>query len=186
MTPGPPTGPYAPRRAQGPGGWRALLAVAVAVMVVVADQLTKTWALHHLADGRVIHVLGPTNLVLTFNRGAAFSLGSGLGPLIEVVAIAVLVGVLYGSRRLARGRIGPALAVGLGLVSGGAVSNLVDRAVRHHHGGVVDFVQLVGWWPVFNVADASITVGALIVAARLALSSPPKSPGAGAPEGQEG
>lgn len=148
-----------------------LLVLAVAIAVVILDQLAKTWALGHLTDGPH-HVLGPVNLVLTFNRGAAFSLGAGVGPEIEAVAVAMVAGVLLASRRLARrGASGP-LVVGLGLLIGGAVSNLADRFVRHHHGAVVDFVQLVSWWPVFNVADAAITVGAVTLALSMAFPSP--------------
>jgi signal peptidase II len=50
----------------------------------------------------------------------------------------------------------------MGLLLGGAVGNLVDRLIRHHHGAVIDFVDL-RWWPVFNVADASITIGAILL-----------------------
>jgi signal peptidase II len=50
----------------------------------------------------------------------------------------------------------------MGLLLGGACGNLVDRLVRHHHGAVIDFIDL-RWWPVFNVADACITVGALML-----------------------
>jgi len=143
----------------------------VAIAVLIVDQLTKTWALGHLTDGPH-HVVGPVNLVLTFNRGAAFSLGAGVGPEIEAVAVAVVAGVLLASRRLARrGASGP-LTVGLGLLIGGALSNLADRFARHHHGAVVDFVQLVSWWPVFNVADAAITVGAVTLALSMAFPSP--------------
>ncbi len=56
----------------------------------------------------------------------------------------------------------PAVIVGLALLAGGALSNLADRVFRHHNGAVVDFVQAVNWWPTFNVADAAITVGAVI------------------------
>ena len=57
--------------------------------------------------------------------------------------------------------------VALGLLAGGAVSNLADRFFRHHHGAVVDFISLVSWWATFNVADAAITVGALTLAVSL-------------------
>jgi signal peptidase II len=59
--------------------------------------------------------------------------------------------------------------VALGLLAGGAVSNLADRFFRHHHGGVVDFIQLVSWWATFNVADAAITVGALTLVVTMVL-----------------
>ena len=140
-----------------------MVLIAVAVAVVASDQVTKSWAERALARGPR-HVVGPVNLVLTFNRGAAFSLGSGATPLIEVVAVVLVALVLWQSGRLARGGAGWAYVTGFGLLSGGALSNLGDRFLRHHHGAVVDFIQLVSWWPVFNVADAALTIGAVVVA----------------------
>ena len=70
--------------------------------------------------------------------------------------------------------------VALGLLAGGAVSNLADRFFRHHHGAVVDFIQLVSWWATFNVADAAITIGALTLAVSLVLfPGRQRLPGAG-------
>lgn len=142
---------------------RWLVLGAVAVFVIAADQWTKSWAQRALAGGPH-HVLGPVNLVLTFNTGAAFSLGSGVTPLVEAVAVVLVALVLWQSGRLAKGGAGWASVIGFGLLSGGALSNLADRVFRHHHGAVVDFIQLVSWWPVFNVADAALTVGAATVA----------------------
>jgi signal peptidase II len=144
----------------------------VAVVVIVLDQLTKSWALDNLSSGAPRHVIGPVYLALTFNRGAAFSLGAGASPVIEAVAIAMVVGVVAFSRRAARGGAGVAVIVGLGLILGGALSNLGDRLFRHHHGAVVDFIQLVSWWPTFNVADASITVGAVTIVVAMVFFPP--------------
>ena len=75
--------------------------------------------------------------------------------------------------------------VGLGLLAGGALSNLADRFFRHHHGAVVDFIQLVSWWATFNVADAAITVGALTLAVSLVLFPGTASPSSrGRPPGR--
>lgn len=125
--------------------------------VVVADQATKSWALEALADGPV-HLVWTLRLRLVFNSGAAFSFGQGSTPWLTAAAAAVLVVLLGLARSVATTRA----AVGLGLVAGGAVGNLVDRLVRGHGGAVVDFVDLQ-WWPVFNVADAAITVGAVVL-----------------------
>jgi signal peptidase II len=130
----------------------------VAVAVVVADQVTKTLALRHLADGPV-HLFWTLWLNLSFNAGAAFGLGRGLGPVLVAVAIAVLV-VLLGLGRAATAR--PLAAVALGLLLGGAVGNLIDRLVREHGGAVIDFIDL-RWWPIFNVADMGITIGAVLL-----------------------
>ena len=145
---------------------RLRLVGTVALLVVVADQLSKHWALNALQDGRVVEVVGSLQFNLFFNRGVAFSLGSerGLGPWISVLAVLVVVGISFG----ATSRF-PLGAVASGLISGGAAGNLIDRAFRGDegflHGAVVDFIDLQ-WWPVFNIADAAIVVGAglLVVA----------------------
>ncbi len=150
-----PTEPLPPRRLR--------LIATIAVITVVIDQLTKHWALNALADGNVIDVIGSLRFSLHFNTGVAFSLGSdsGLGPWISVLAIGVVVAISLG----ATSRV-PLGAVASGLIAGGAVGNLIDRAFRGDdgflHGAVVDFVDLQ-WWPVFNVADAAIVVGAVIL-----------------------
>jgi signal peptidase II len=157
-------------RAHGAAARGGLL-VGVAAAVTVLDQSTKSWAQTALASGDRHHVIATLYLVLTYNRGAAFSLGSGAGPLIEALAVVLATAVLWLSGRLAQGRAGTVTLVAFGLVLGGALSNLADRFLRTNHGSVIDFVQLVSWWPVFNLADAAITAGALTVAVQLALSA---------------
>jgi signal peptidase II len=72
----------------------------------------------------------------------------------------------------------------MGALLGGALGNLADRLIRHHHGAVIDFIDL-RWWPVFNVADAAITVGAALLALVLfrarsgAVPPAPSGPAAG-------
>ena len=154
-----------------PARWRSALLVGVAAGVVALDQWTKSWAQEHLVLDVPRHVLGPAYLVLTYNKGAAFSFGTGASPVIAVLAVGLVMTVVFYSRRLAKGGAAWPVMVALGLLAGGAVSNLADRFFRHHHGAVVDFIQLVSWWAIFNVADAAITVGALALAASLVLSS---------------
>ena len=155
---------------------RGAVLVAMAGAVIALDQLSKSWAQESLADGVPRHIIGPSNLVLTYNKGAAFSLGSGASPVIEALAVTLVVAVLWLSGRLAKGGGNLFTIAGFGLVSGGALSNLADRFLRHHHGAVVDFIQLVSWWPIFNVADAAITLGAVTIAVALLLSSGPGRP----------
>jgi len=143
----------------GPGRLSAPGAVAVAVAAIAVDQATKSWALDALAGRAPLHVLGSLQLALSFNSGVAFSLGRGSGLTIVPVALVVVVVVVFVARRMP-GRL-PALAVGL--VVGGATSNLADRLLRDLHGSVVDFIDLQ-WWPVFNVADACIVVGGILLA----------------------
>jgi signal peptidase II len=133
--------------------------MAIAVVVVAADQLTKSWATDRLAHGP-IHVVWKLDLQLTYNSGSAFSLAQGWAPLLAAVAVVAVVLLV---RAIGRTR-STALAVALGLVVGGALGNLTDRVLRSHHGAVVDFVAL-HFWPTFNVADASIVVGGILAAA---------------------
>lgn len=146
---------------------RTPLVFVVAVLVVVVDQLSKTWAVRALAHRAPIHLIGSLQFSLQHNSGSAFSLGRSLGPLIGLLA-AVVVVVLALTGRSARTA---SMAAVIGLLIGGALGNLGDRALRSGvsgksgflHGAVVDFIDLQ-WWPVFNVADASIVVGGVLLA----------------------
>jgi signal peptidase II len=137
---------------------RLALVGAVAAAVVTADQLTKSWALRALDDGPV-HLVWTLRLNLSFNSGAAFGLGRGLAPILAPLAILLLVALLGFGRSALTSLPG---AVALGLVVGGALGNLADRLFRGHGGAVVDFVDLQ-WWPVFNLADAAITCGVVLL-----------------------
>ncbi len=154
---------------------RAVVLGTIAGGVIAVDQWTKSWAIHNLSSTSPRHVLGPVYLVLSFNRGAAFSLGSGVSPVIEALAALLAVAVIAFSGRAARIGASPAVVAGLGLLSGGALSNLADRLFGDHHGAVVDFIQAVSWWPTFNVADSAITTGAATVAVSLFFFSRPKA-----------
>jgi signal peptidase II len=156
------------RRAVGPTLIaRRLLLPAVAVLVVVVDQITKSWAQHAHVQR---HVVGPLWFSLTFNSGAAFSFGQGVGPVVEAVVAVLVVWLLAFSSRASRTSSVP-MSIGLGLILGGAIGNLADRVFRHipgHPRSVVDFIDAVrigdhDWWPIFNVADASIVVGVVVV-----------------------
>jgi signal peptidase II len=130
---------------------------AVAVGVVVVDQLTKGWALHRLAGGP-IHVWWRLRFALTFNSGAAFSLGPGLTPFLVAGGVVLLAVLLFIGRSVAS----RPQAVALGLVLGGALGNLTDRLVRHNHRAVIDFIDLRPW-PTFNVADTAVVCGAILL-----------------------
>jgi signal peptidase II len=136
---------------------RVVLTGAVAAAVVVADQVTTSWAVADLR--RPVHLFGPLGLALQYNSGTAFSLFSGVGVWLSVVVAAVVVGLGWLAWR-ADGRLS---ALAFGLVLGGALGNLADRLFRAHHGDVADFVTL-SHWPTFNVADACITVGVVLLA----------------------
>jgi signal peptidase II len=131
--------------------------VGLAALVVALDQLTKQWALVALDDGP-IDLVGSLRLKLAFNDSAAFSIGGGRTTLIAVIGLVVVVVLVRMGLRAER-RL---WAMGLGVVLGGALGNLVDRIARDGSGvlggKVVDFIDLQ-WWPVFNVADVSLWVG---------------------------
>jgi signal peptidase II len=136
--------------------------VTVAALVVAADQLTKAWAVNALDDGHDIDVVWTLRFHLTMNGGMAFSQGRGLGPVIGVVAIVVVAVLLISLRRTGS----TVAAVAVGLVVGGAAGNIVDRLFRSGDGfltgQVIDFIDLQ-WWPVFNVADAAVVIGGILL-----------------------
>ena len=126
--------------------------------VVVADQLTKQWVLNVLSDGKVVKLFWTLQFNLVFNSGMAFSQGQGVGRIIGVLAIFVVIGLLM-SLRDAKVL---ATVIGTGLLVGGATGNILDRLFRGGGwmgGSVVDFIDLQ-WFPVFNVADSAVTIGA--------------------------
>jgi len=131
------------------------------VLIVLLDQVTKSWAVSALADGRVIHVIGSLQFSLGFNSGFAFSQGQGLGPLIGVFAIIAVV-LLFRAVRKATTQLS---AAALCAIVAGAIGNIADRIFREDgllHGRVVDFIDLQ-WWPVFNIADAAICIGGALL-----------------------
>lgn len=154
---------------------RRLAIVGIAAVAVAADQLTKSWALRHALVP--VHVVWTLQWAVTFNSGTAFGLGQGSTPFI-IGGVVVLVVVLLGvGRRASRRATWPA-AVAMGLLLGGALGNLADRLVRHHGGAVIDFIDF-RWWPVFNVADACVSVGAVLLALVLFRSGEGEHPDTG-------
>lgn len=135
--------------------------LGLAALVIVADQLSKYAISSSLRPGEFRELTGFFNLVLTYNRGAAFSFLSDAGGWqralfigVAAIAVAVIVTLLV---RHPRERL---FCAGLGLILGGALGNVCDRVVLGH---VVDFLDFhaFGWhfWA-FNLADSAITVGA--------------------------
>jgi signal peptidase II len=135
----------------------------IMMLVVISDQLTKLWIVENFALSDSLPVIpGFFNLTLLHNTGAAFGILSGL-PLfwrqiffVSIAAVALIVMMLM-QRKL--GNQHPLYAVSFGLISGGAIGNVIDRLKQ---GSVIDFLDfhLSGHhWPAFNVADSGITVG---------------------------
>lgn len=124
------------------------------------DQVAKAWALHALADAPRT-LMGPVRLSLTRNTAGAFGLGGAAVPFLALLALGLVV-VMASTGATTRQ---PLLAVAVGLVLGGALGNLADRMFRGRgllRGAVVDFVDF-RVWPVFNLADAAITCGCLLL-----------------------
>lgn len=134
--------------------------------VIVIDQITKYLIMENFAEFEEIMLLPVLDFMRLHNEGAAFSFLSGAGGwqrwLFTALGIGVSVGILVWLRRLpARGQ--HLLAASLALILGGALGNVIDRVVWGH---VVDFVRVhYGEWyfPAFNVADSSITIGATLL-----------------------
>jgi len=140
-----------------------LLVWAVAGGVLLADRLTKLWAERSLVDAPIDVIRGVLTLRFTSNPGGAFSILTSV-PWFFVVAAAT-VSVIVGVVAFLRDR--PRLqSVALGLILGGALGNLLDRVTRGpgFRGEVVDFID-VHVWPVFNLADAAVVIGALLLVA---------------------
>jgi len=136
------------------------LALAVAAAVVALDQLVKWWAVVALPGKPVVLVDGVLQLRLFFNSGSAFSLVDGFGSVIALIAIAAAGFIFVVALKVER----RGETIALGLVLGGAIGNLADRAFRADgflDGGVVDFIDF-SFFPAFNLADSAITIGAIL------------------------
>ena len=137
---------------------------ALAAAVIVADQLTKWAVLGHFSYGERLALTPFFNLVLVYNKGAAFSMFADAAgwqtPMLVVFAL-VASGIV--SYLIVRDPAKRLLCLGLALILGGALGNLIDR-LRFGH--VVDFLDFHAWgwhWPAFNVADSGITIGAVLL-----------------------
>jgi signal peptidase II len=146
----------------GPAQWLALLVVATAA--VFADQLTKQIIGRTLAVGESVDILGPFSIHHVENSGIAFGFfSSRTTVVIAITAVAVAWMVWFFARA---GRRHPVLPVGLGLVLGGSIANLVDRI---RLGRVTDFLDFDAW-PAFNLADTFIVVGVTVLFGALVLA----------------
>src|SRR5215468_1372760 len=148
----------------------------LAAAILVADQITKWWALHGLRFGEAVPVIpGLFSLTLVMNPGLAFGMLGGVPEafrwMVGLLSIgAVVLLAVIAARLLPTGGAWTRLA--LGLIFGGAAGNLIDRL---RFGAVVDYLDFY-WgayhWPAFNVADSAITVGVSILAFRMLVDSP--------------
>ncbi len=138
----------------------------ITVVVVILDQITKVWVDSSLSYGEQIPVTSWFNITLAYNTGAAFSFLSDAGGWqrwffigISVIISIVLIVWLFRMRRDEKW-----LGIAVSLILGGAIgNNLIDRVIYGH---VVDFIQIyydTWYFPSFNVADAAISVGTVLL-----------------------
>jgi signal peptidase II len=133
-----------------------------ALFVLIADQLSKMMALQAM-NGQSHEVLPFFNLVLVWNRGVSFGMFNHGDPLPPLVFVAVSMAIACGFAVWLWRAENRMIALGLGLVIGGAIGNVIDRLV---HGAVVDFLDFhLGdlHWPAFNIADSGIVIGIALV-----------------------
>jgi signal peptidase II len=145
---------------------RFTMMLVIAVVIAVIDRFSKMWFLDHFYMGESRPVTSFLYLTLVHNTGTAFGLFQNNNKVLLGVAYAVLGLFLYGARGLYErgGRWG---FWGVALIIGGAIGNIIDR---HLYGYVVDFIDL-RVWPVFNIADSAITVGAICTAIGLLINN---------------
>lgn len=153
--------------------WRYLFIPLIIIIVVTADVITKEW-IRSFPYGDLITRIGFFNIIHINNTGAAFGMFQGQAVVLRAVAIftlAIITGVgIYIARRY-RYLITIWNIIGFSFVVGGTLGNLIDR---FRFGPVTDFID-PGFFPAFNVADSSITIGAIMLAISvLRLASVPK------------
>jgi signal peptidase II len=150
---------------------KAVILLATAVTILVADQLTKALVVANLAIGEKARLLGDVVQVWhAQNRGAAFSLFQG-GTVVFLIVSVLSIGMVAYFHRSLRDRA-PWLHVVLGIVLGGTLGNFIDRL---RQGYVTDWLSIgIGdaRWPTFNVADSSVVIGIGILVVYLFLTSP--------------
>lgn len=138
-----------------------LIGLGCAAAVFALDQSTKALALGSTALAQGVEVLPVLNLVLVRNEGVSFGMLGGVAPWWALAALGVtIVAVLLAWLWRGHGRV---LSLALGLVIGGALSNILDRA---RHGAVTDFLDLhlaAYHWPAFNLADVAVVTGTALL-----------------------
>ncbi len=137
---------------------RDLLLLFLSLSVLGLDQLTKYLVRTYMYVGQSIPEDAPVQLTYIRNSGSAFGLFTGQTFVLTIVAF-LGVGII-GYFLLRGGRSSLPLSIGLSLQLGGAIGNIIDRIA---YGYVIDFID-VNVWPIFNVADSSITLGFILLA----------------------
>jgi signal peptidase II len=152
---------------------------ATAAVAYLLDRLTKLWAEGALAGRAPLEVIpGVLSFNYTTNSGGAFGLGRSAPWLFATATVAVSLVIVLMSFRMSR----PMVAVSLGLILGGALGNLTDRVANGPalSGHVTDFIDF-HVWPVFNLADSAIVLGAVVLAVATGRRREPASEPVGGP-----
>lgn len=149
---------------------RWIVPLILCLLVVVGDQASKIWIVEHLGPEPLVNyktIAGDWfRFVYSQNTGIAFNFFPNMSSVFIITSILISLFVLYGywfhlpNQSLF-------VQSSIGLILGGAVGNTADRI---RVGFVIDFIQ-VGWWPIFNIADSAITIGAVVIAAYLTIAS---------------
>ena len=140
-----------------------MLWLGVALVVVLLDQVTKITMTRLLSYGQVEYVNHYVNLVMVYNKGAAFSFLSDQSGwqryFFSALAAAVSIFIVWMLNRNANARL---FCWSLSLILGGAIGNLIDRVAYGHVIDFLDFHVNAWHWPAFNIADSAITIGAAL------------------------
>jgi signal peptidase II len=128
------------------------------IVIFLADRLSKIWAADFLAENGPTQVHQYLTITETYNRGVAFGLFQGIGPIVGWLTIGVVIGMFVYLTRLPRELW--LVRIGMALIIGGALGNLIDRVSA---GAVLDFIQSSLLWGIVNIADISINVGMVVM-----------------------
>jgi signal peptidase II len=142
---------------------RDLVFAAITLLVIIADQLSKSWILNHLRPGETLWDAGLFRVIHVLNTGAAFGIFKSATTVLiifDFIGIAVILFLVFGMRRQWPFIDKMLVRASIGLILGGTIGNLIDRL---RVGQVTDFIDFK-IWPVFNVADSSVTIGVIILA----------------------
>jgi signal peptidase II len=142
---------------------RDFVFAAVVLLVIIVDQLSKLWINGRLQPGETLWDIGFLRIIHVLNTGAAFGIfknATTILIIVDFIGIALILFLVFGMRRQWPFIDKMFIRVSIGLLLGGTIGNLIDRM---RFGQVTDFIDFK-IWPVWNVADASVTVGVIILA----------------------
>ncbi len=142
--------------------WRDVVFGGIVLLVVLADQLSKIWIRANLAFGQSISDVGFFRILHVHNTGAAFGMFKDHAftlTIVDIVGIVVILVLVLLLRSRWSFYDSALVRIGMGLVMGGTIGNLIDRFRIGH---VTDFLDFK-IWPVFNIADASAVVGSIVI-----------------------